>query len=87
VLAGNGFTTIDDNKVYYTVTGVLLCSGPVINALCYGNYIIVDNQLTIEKGAPVIEYIYNHNDKLFYIYMVKTLGNVTKTVMKPTNDN
>lgn len=84
ICCANGFTTINDNWLYYVVTGTLLCTGDIShsNNKYYGNHFITDSWMTIVKGAPVDEYTYYYNNKYVYVYVVKSGGYATKAAIK-----
>ena len=88
IRSGNGFTVIENNKVYYTITGTLLCTGQVSEKFhCYGNYVISGNKLTIAKDAPVVEYTCGSGDSIYYVYTIKSSGHATKAAIPAISDS
>lgn len=81
--ASNGFTIIKHMGIYYTVTGTLLCTGKIdINTYYYNNHIVTNSKLLIEHGAPVIEYTYNSDNGVIYIYAIMSGGHFTKPAIQ-----
>jgi hypothetical protein len=88
IMYSNGFAIVKKNMIYCTMTGILLLNGKINDDIgCYSNYITSSNRLSINIGAPVVEYTYCSEDNdINYIYVLKREKSSTKAAIRLTTD-
>jgi hypothetical protein len=88
IMYSNGFAIVKKNMIYCTMTGIPLLNGKINDDIgCYSNYIVSSNRLSINSGAPIVEYTYCYEDNdVNYIYVFRSEKNSTKAAIRLTTD-